>query len=299
MTFWGTRGSIPVSGPQFIRHGGATTCFELECFDPNSKTPCTRVIVDGGTGLADLGRSKASACTQALIVQTHMHWDHVQGYPFFAPLFNPDAKFELWAVKREGSTLREVLDEQMQQPNFPITLDLFPAHLNFHTIDPVGTGRHGDLIVRWTEVCHPSGSSAYRFDWHKASVVFTGDVEVQQGCKTRLMEFAQGADILIMDAQYTPEEYKTRQGWGHSTPQDAVDVAIAAGVKRLILTHHDPSHDDVKLAKKLDMARQYADSRVQVELAYDRMEVALAPISQDDTRGVHTDVECTQTMCTP
>lgn len=272
VTFWGTRGSIPVSGPAFARHGGATTCVSLQIEGGDAHTP-SHVILDGGTGLADMGRTAPPQ--DALIFQTHMHWDHVQGYPFFTPFFVPDDQFLLHAVPREGRTLREVLDEQMQLPNFPIRLDQMPADLRFMDLHTRASLSYGQLSTRWTEVAHPSGSTAYRFDLGDRSVVFTGDVEVQEGSFDDLVELSQGADILIMDAQYTPEEYESRRGWGHSTPHDAVDVAVAAGVRRLLLTHHDPSHDDAQLSRKLDMAREHAAGRVLVDNAYDRLTIAL------------------------
>lgn len=270
MTFWGTRGSIPVSGPQFMRHGGATTCVELEAAGE-------RVIVDCGTGLAELGKAKGGALDRARIYLTHMHWDHVQGFPFFAPLFNPGARFDLYAVPREGRSLRQVLDEQMSQPTFPVGLDIIPSTLNFRDMARQGVHCVGGLTVSWTEVWHPAGSSAYRFECGGASIVFTGDVEVRQGCADTLAAFAQGADVLIMDAQYLPEEYPSRVGFGHSTPLDAVEIARRAGVSRLILTHHDPTHDDLTLARKLQIARDAAGDALVVDNAYDRMELEVAP----------------------
>ncbi len=252
VTLWGTRGSYGVSGAGFVRHGGATTCVEVEA---HGAPP---VIVDGGTGVAALGRSKAAALREAIVYQTHMHWDHVQGYPFFAPLFDPLSSLTFRAVPRDGRSLGDVLDEQMTQPTFPIGLNQLPARLRFEDLDLKGEERHGALEVGWTELCHPSGSTGYRFEAHGASLVFTGDVEVRQGCMERLIDFSRGADVLVMDAQYFPEEYGPRVGFGHSTPLDAVEVALRAGVGRLIMTHHDPTHDDERLDAKLALAREAA-----------------------------------------
>lgn len=273
VTFWGTRGSIPVSGAQFVEHGGATTCLEVQCGEQ-------RLIIDAGSGLAQLGRTCGFSMARAHFYHTHMHWDHVQGFPFCGSLFNPAARFDLHAVPREGSTLEQVLREQMTRPTFPITLDMIPATLRFHDLPTRGSAQHGDVCIEWIEVCHPSGSSAFRITHQHRSVVFTGDVEVRQGCKQALIDFARGADVLIMDAQYFEHEYASRQGFGHSTPEDAVEVAIAASIPQLVLTHHDPSHDDLTLTRKLHHARSLARAAaaaLEVRNACDHLTLTLAP----------------------
>jgi phosphoribosyl 1,2-cyclic phosphodiesterase len=270
LTIWGSRGSIPTTGPEFQRHGGATTCLEVRFTDDVDGSERT-IIVDGGTGLATLGRSRS--LTSALILQSHFHWDHIQGFPFFASFFDPSAYFECWAVSRDNQTFRDVLSEQMSKPKFPVSLDALAANLRFQEIEEVGSVVFGGCLVSWTEVSHPSGSSAYRFDCGGASVVVTGDVESRAGSGQRLVEFARGADTLIMDAQYFPEEYESRRGWGHSTPLDAVGIAMLAGVERLIMTHHDPTHDDDRLDEKLRLARSVAAGRVEVVNAFDGMKV--------------------------
>ncbi len=276
VTFWGTRGSIPVSGSQFVRHGGATTCLEVTLGDD-------RLIIDCGTGLAELGKARIAELEHIDIYQTHMHWDHVQGFPFFAPLFKPGVSVSLHAVRRQGQTMRDVLDGQMSQPTFPVGLDIIPAKLCFEEIEKHGTRQHGEITLSWSEMIHPGGSTAYRFDGGGCSIVFSGDVEVQQGCQQDLIDLARGADLLIMDAQYFPSEYGSRQGFGHSTPVDAVDVAVAAGVKRLLLTHHDPSHNDERLAQKLELAREYARPHgIMVDNAYDGL--ALEVVTSDVER---------------
>ena len=276
---WGTRGSIPVSGPSYSQHGGSTTCLEIQLIGATGPTP-SRVIIDCGTGLASLARAAGASCRRALFLQTHCHWDHIQGFPFFSPLFNPLAHFDFWSVRREGKSLKEVIEAQMSKPFFPVALDDLPAKLNFEEIPAVGTRQLGDLKISWMEVCHPSGASAYRIDYRDRSVVFSGDVEVRKGSRAALVELAGGADLFIMDAQYLPEEYANREGFGHSTPVDAVEVATEAGARRLLMTHHDPSHGDERLAQKLTIARRRAfglNSPLQVDNARDGMEVYLTP----------------------
>jgi phosphoribosyl 1,2-cyclic phosphodiesterase len=271
ITTWGTRGSIPVSGARFARYGGATTCLEIITTGDGP----SRIVIDGGTGLAELARCRADGWNNTLVLQTHVHWDHIQGFPFLTPLFDPSAAFEFWVVDRDGVSFESVLNSQMKRPTFPVALSDVPASLGYRRIDAVDSRQLGSIDVAWTELVHPSGSTAYRVSDGELSVVFTGDCEVKKGCLWRLIEFARGADLLVMDAQYFPDEYRARAGWGHSTPVDAVDVAIEAGVGRLLLTHHDPAHDDERLEAKLALARRHAAGRVLVDNAFDGMQVEL------------------------
>lgn len=257
VTIWGSRGSVPVSGERFREHGGATTCLEIEA-PTSAPEGCERLIIDGGTGLADLGRSWGDRGQKATFLQTHMHWDHIQGYPFFGPFYNHEGRHRLLAVRREGRGLGEVLARQMARPNFPIGLESLPATLTFNDLPKNGSLQLGEVTLKWAEMWHPSGSTGYRIEHRGASVVFSGDVEVAMGSRDALVELARGADVLIMDAQYMPDEYPSRAGFGHSTPLDAVDVALAAGVGCLVMTHHDPCHDDHALRQKQALARQRA-----------------------------------------
>lgn len=274
LKLWGTRGSIPVGGPAYIRHGGATTCLEitLNTYDP--ETP-ERVMIDFGSGAVELGRNRFDL-GRCVALQSHLHWDHIQGFPFFSALFNPKNLIDFYAVSRDGQSLEAVLREQMTVPTFPITLDVVPAALVFHEVQNAAAFHLGELELRAAEMCHPSGSSAWRLDHRGVSLVFSGDCEVQQGGKDALIELAQGAQVLVMDAQYFPDEYAAKQGWGHSTPIDAVQVALEAGVGRLILTHHDPAHDDRRLDEKLAIARQHAGRDLLVDNGFDGMEVEIA-----------------------
>ncbi len=273
ITLWGTRGSIPVFGSDFMRHGGSTTCIEIEFDSPSEGTP-ERVVIDLGTGCVGLGRERDN-WSNTLVLQTHLHWDHIQGFPFFAPLFRPDAKFEFWSVDRDQKTMREVLAEQMTAPTFPVPIDILPADLTFKSLKQKGSQTIGELTIMWDEVWHPSGSTMWRLEYRGSSFVFTGDVELRQGSFDTVKHMACDADVLLMDAQYFPEEYATREGWGHSTPLDALDVADQANVGHLILTHHDPSHTDDRLAQKLRLARRLAPAGLTVDLAFDRMTLTL------------------------
>ncbi len=273
LKLWGTRGSIPVGGPAYIRHGGATTCLEITLKSPDLQTP-ERAMIDFGSGAVELGRKRFNL-GRCVALQSHLHWDHIQGFPFFSSLFNPKNLIDFYAVRRDGQSLEAVLREQMKVPTFPVTLDVVPAKLAFHEVANTAKFQLGDLKLRAAEMCHPSGSTAWRLDHHGASLVFSGDCEVQKGGRNALVELAQGAQVLVMDAQYFPDEYAMKRGWGHSTPIDAVQLALEAGVERLILTHHDPAHDDQRLDEKLAIARQYAGRDLLVDNGFDGMEVEI------------------------
>lgn len=277
-TVWGSRGSIPVSGSQFHRYGGATTCLELSLQDAKGDTP-SRILIDCGTGLTELGKEWGDRDNKILLLQTHMHWDHIQGFPFFRPLFNPNTDLTLWSAPREGHTFQGQLSQQMCRPAFPVGLDILPAQLNFVDLPTEGKNQLGDVTITWVDVDHPSGNTAYSIDYHGFRVVFTGDVEIPQSPTSReqLLVLAENADLLIMDAQYLPSEYPSRKGFGHSTPEDAVTLAQEAGVKQLLLTHHDPGHTDAQLDGKQALAQQLAvGSKLAVANAYDRLSINLS-----------------------
>ncbi len=284
VTFWGCRGSVPVSGPHYIRHGGATTCIEVAIAGQDPSTPRT-VVLDCGSGLASLGRSWGPRPPSALVLVSHMHWDHIQGFPFFGPLFRPDGAFTFVSVPRQGQTLRQVLAGQMTRPTFPVGLDIVPAELQFREVADVGSARFGALQVRWCRASHPGGCTAWRLDHGGASVVFTGDVECDGTVPDEIVGLAEGADLLIMDSQYLPEEIAGRRGFGHSTPLEAAAVGVAAGVGRLVLTHHDPSHTDATLDRKLALARACAP-RLQIDNAHEGLSLGLAAApGHDDLFG--------------
>lgn len=250
VTFWGVRGSIAVSGEGFRRYGGNTTCLEVRCGQQ-------RIIVDAGTGLQALGgklmaESQAQgAPVKATMLFTHLHWDHIQGFPFFAPAFLPSTELDLYGPCSEGQTLRGALEAQMRPPQFPVPLDAMASAKRFHTLDDGDAVQVGEITVRTRRLDHPQGVLGYRFEAGGRAICFATDTEhpadgsVHEG----LLELARGADLLIYDAQYTPDEYAgrrgpCRRGWGHSTYEAAAEIARAAEVSRLVLFHHDPTHED-------------------------------------------------------
>lgn len=280
ITVWGTRGGVPVSGTEFARHGGSTTHLEI---DVGGAIPQDRILIDCGTGIVAMGQQR-DCFGDALILQTHMHWDHIQGFPFFEPFFDPSASFEFLGVEREGHSVEEIYEEQMVEPTFPVGMESIFADVEFENIPEIGERRVGDVRLAWTELEHPSGSTAYRIETDDEIFVFSGDVEVRRGSVERLVDFARDADVFIMDAQYLPGEYDQYEGFGHSTCRDAVQVADRADVDALYLTHHASSHDDSTLDHKLAVARELAPDELIVENARDRQEIRLSGPTDDPER---------------
>jgi phosphoribosyl 1,2-cyclic phosphodiesterase len=249
--FWGVRGSIPVPGPETVEIGGNTSCVEVRCGEH-------LLIFDGGTGLRVLGRDLLSQMPiTAHLFFSHVHWDHIQGFPFFTPAFVPGNHIHLYGGAAVTGTVATALAGQMEMPNFPVTLGEMPADLCFHDLcerDVV------ELVggVRVTSAAgnHPNGVFAYRVDYEGKSVVYATDTEHYSIPDPKLVKLARDVDVLIYDSMYTPEEYAgevdgtPRTGWGHSTYEAGVDLVKAAGAKRYVLFHHDPMQDDAAVRDK-------------------------------------------------
>ena len=212
------------------------------------------LILDGGTGLRTLGdQLLRGGPVDTSILFSHVHWDHIQGIPFFAPIFRSDTRLAMWGAP-EHMTLEAVMRRQMGGPTFPVPLDHVPAQLSFHPISAGATVAIGPFEVTAASLRHPNGVYGYRIEHGGRSIVYATDTEHQPGTlDAGLIELARGADLLIYDAQYTPAEYAgavgpSRAGWGHSTWIEGVKVAAAAGAGQLVLFHHDPTHDDQAIA---------------------------------------------------
>ncbi len=258
IVFWGVRGSIPSPGPSTIEVGGNTSCVEVRCGDE-------LIILDGGTGLRKLGaKLSKEQPLRARMFFSHVHWDHIQGFPFFAPAFVKGNVIELFGATNVTGTLEETLAGQMNFPNFPVRLAEMGAEMSFHDIDKdqaLDFGG-GSVTVRVSGLNHPQGVLAYRIEHRGRSMVYATDTEHGESIDQGLVELAREADVLVYDAQYTPEEYTGEEGvapkvgWGHSTMMEGVKVARTADVKRLILFHHDPEQDDDAVRRKEERARQ-------------------------------------------
>jgi phosphoribosyl 1,2-cyclic phosphodiesterase len=252
LKFHGVRGSIPTPVPANLGFGGNTTCLHVSVPGGGS------IIIDAGTGLRQLGLEMIGTDPQPLSMHfllTHFHWDHIQGIPFFAPLYSPKTSVTFYSG-RKPEEARDVLEGQMSSPYFPVNFDLLAARREF--VHATERPFHcNDVCVQTFPLNHPQGAFGYRLERDGAVIVHASDLEHGDAKLDRvLLDFAHGADVLVYDAQYTPEEYGAKKGWGHSTWLEATKVAKAAGVNRLVLIHHDPSHNDQALREIEQQARQ-------------------------------------------
>jgi phosphoribosyl 1,2-cyclic phosphodiesterase len=243
--FWGVRGSIATPGPATARYGGNTSSIEVRC-------GARLILLDAGTGMRYLGnRLVAEAPLDADIFFTHTHFDHVCGLPFFKPFFQPQNSFSLWAGHLSGAmTLQRVMREFMVAPLFPVPPEVFKAKMQYRDFKAGETLAPAPGIVLHTAVLnHPDGATGYRIEYGGKSVCYVTDTEHVPGVPDRnILALVEGADILIYDCTYTDDEYaKSYAGWGHSTWQEAVRLCKSAGVKKLVVFHHDPDHDDDRL----------------------------------------------------
>ena len=250
--FWGTRGSIPSPGPATIRYGGNTPCVEVRT------SSGWLIVLDAGTGIRELGRSLIERANGAPIrgdiFLTHVHWDHIQGIPFFAPLFHRGNHFTIWGSKSIEPALDRVVRSQMSPVVFPVRFEELDARIDFGELAD-GCRSPNGYEVRAFDVRHPGGALGYRFTENGDSsdaLVYISDNELGTGAtydtradwRRRLDEFVRGARVLVHDATYTALEYERHRGWGHSTYEDAVQLAIDAGIHTLVLFHHKPERTD-------------------------------------------------------
>lgn len=254
--FWGVRGSVAVSGARFARTGGNTSCVEVV-------HEGARIILDGGTGLSALGDQLGFVPVSAMLLFSHVHWDHIQGVPFFSPAFHPESRLLLGSAPLSSGSLRDALSAQMRPPSFPIGLDALRADLRFCELGAGQTWEHGPFRITGARQNHPQGSTAWRIEAGGRAMVYATDVEHGAGAlDPTLLALAEGADLLIHDAQYTRAEYTgqsgpSRRGWGHSTWEEAVGFARDAACRALALFHHDPRRDDDTLAVIEAQARDW------------------------------------------
>lgn len=268
--FWGTRGSIPKPGPTTLRYGGNTSCVEVRTDDG------TLVVVDAGSGIHALGldimQSGAGSRPGHLLIG-HTHWDHVQGFPFFAPFFVREGRWDVFAPGGRFKQLENSLAALMSYDHHPITLDSLEAQVSYHDLTE-GEFEIGKIRVVTQYLHHPALTLGYRLEADGAALVYAADHEPHSLYPLRgdpgeqpihhedqrHVRFLEAADLVIHDAQYTLDQFPGKLGWGHSPAERAVDYAIAAGVKRLALYHHDPESDDDTLdaivAKSVDRASQ-------------------------------------------
>jgi len=262
--FWGCRGSVPTPGPRTLRYGGNTPCVEVRLPDGHL------VIFDAGTGIRAFGNSliRGNGPVSATIFVSHVHWDHIQGLPFFKPIYAKGNSFHIAGPRNEQCTFEQLMSEQMEDPHFPLTMRAFDADVKFTDLGE-GACAVNDVEVHTCALNHPGGALGYRIAWEGRSVAYVTDNELPPpwGAQPEddpvgpLVDFLDGTDLLIHDSTYSDEEYETHKGWGHPCVSAVLDLAIRAGVRRYALFHHDPDHSDERIDEMVEFCRQCANKR--------------------------------------
>jgi len=270
---WGTRGSIAVPGPETLRYGGNTSCVEL-------RADGEIIVLDAGSGIRPLGvalqREFQGRPINLSLLITHAHWDHIQGFPFFKPAYDAKNEIRIFGFDGAGATFREIMTEPMRSPFFPITMRELSARMDINKLSEMKFSL-GKVDVHAAFVNHPGVCAGYRIFTSGGSVAFLPDhepyefflhaakanqlsseeaKEIAADQQTGLVQFLRGSDILILDAQYTDQEYQRHIGWGHGSISSAVSLALEAEVQTLLLFHHDPGHDDDKVDTMAKSARE-------------------------------------------
>lgn len=293
LKFWGVRGSIPSPGPSTVYFGGNTSCLEL-------RADGELIILDAGTGIRGLGLNLAKEFAgqpmQMTLLITHTHWDHIQGFPFFAPAYNPRNSMRVLSFEGARRGLEATLSSQMESPYFPITMKQMPSNIQIEELRNLEF-EVGSVKVQSVFTNHPGICMGYRLTTKAGVIAYLPDNELfqrqksQQGEKDApeardfakgkdesLVNFLKGVDILVLDCQYDAQEYAKFVGWGHSCADDSVALAHQAGVKRFFMFHHDPNHDDGKISQMLARCRQLVaewGGGMEVEAAREGLEVWL------------------------
>jgi phosphoribosyl 1,2-cyclic phosphodiesterase/ActR/RegA family two-component response regulator len=302
LRFWGVRGSIATPGPATFEFGGNTPCIEV-------RAAGRIIILDAGTGLRALGKSLLAEFGDApldlTLLLTHTHWDHIQGLPFFKPVYQPRNRLRILGAEGARKGLHGVLTDQMEAPFFPIGLREVPANITVEELAELSFNL-GPIQVRAAFANHPGICVGYRLSYAGRSLAFFPDNEVRHSVKpldpnnpdadaefaqaenARLAAFLRGVDVLVMDTQYDREEYKEHEHWGHGCLDDVVPLAIAAEVKKLFLFHHDPDHEDQKIAAMAAHGRTLAarlGSKLEVEAAREGLTLSLPALAPESAQA--------------
>jgi phosphoribosyl 1,2-cyclic phosphodiesterase len=268
------RGSIATPGASTVRYGGNTSCIEFRYGDDI-------IILDAGTGLRGLGQSllkefKKKPLNLTLLL-THTHWDHIQGLPFFRPIYDSRCRLRILGSEGARKSLVTALTGQMESTYFPVPFEELPSNIDIEELKDFNFAV-GAVLVRAQRANHPGVCVGYRLFSPDGIVVFFPDTEPRGDGDPEMVEFVRGADVLILDSQYDRAEYKEHTGWGHGCVDESVALAITAGVKKLVLFHHDPDHDDRYVDGLVKHARQLVAKRkakLKVEAAREGMVIKL------------------------
>src|SRR5438034_1878479 len=293
--FWGTRGSLARPGRNTVRYGGNTSCVQV------TSPKGSLVVIDCGTGAHDLGRSmlaEARGPLRGSILFSHTHWDHIQGFPFFAPVFVPGGHWDIYGPAGLSQSLRDTLAGQMEHIYFPVTLDELGASILFHDLVE-GSFEIDDIRITTRYLNHPALTLGYRLEMGSACVVYACDHEPHSrlpGQKAQMheldrrhSEFLASADLVIHDAQFTDKEYANHKGWGHSPVEYVSEIGQLAGVKRMAFSHHDPERTDDGLDQIVESIRsdlKDKGSPMHVFAAADGQVVELDVSSRHDTENL-------------
>lgn len=271
ITFWGVRGSTPCANKENMEYGGNTSCLEIDI--PGTEE---MLILDSGTGIRNLGNSivDRSGKIRGRIFITHPHWDHIQGFPFFKPIYGSKNYFAIHMPDQgEEGKCKDILDGHLTKTFFPVTLDMIDANLEYVT-QPQDRINYEHYEVEFILANHTVQTAVYKIHIDNKQIVYCPDNEIgaideeDSDFQTRMKEFVQGVDLLIHDGQYNRKSYQEKKGWGHSAWEHVVKFAKAAEVQRLFITHHDPDSDDEKLLALDEYLRvEYDRSFIEVGLA--------------------------------
>ena len=274
LAFHGVRGSTPCCCPTLQRYGGNTSCVTIEAEDANP------IVLDCGTGLRMFGATLDDGPINVHVLVTHLHWDHIQGLPFFSPLTHAGTTFDVYGPGEDGESLGESFARFMTPPFFPVETTVFPAEITFRDALDSDFDLDGAQIMA-RSVPHTGTTAGFRVTRNGVSIAYVPDhqqpVDDPTAVAASVLELCEGVDVLIHDAQYTPEEFSVKADWGHSTPEYAVEVARQAGAKRLVLFHHDPAHDDEMVDDiAARMAERAADDPFEVIAAAEGLKITLS-----------------------
>jgi len=296
LKIWGVRGSIPVPGLGTVRYGGNTSCIEI-------RADGELIVLDAGSGIRELGlaleKEFGSRPINLSLLITHVHWDHIQGFPFFVPSYNDKNQIRIFGFNGTDGGLQEILKGQMATPFFPVALYDLPGRIQFETPASMDF-KIGKVRIHARRMNHPGICVGYRILTSKGSIAYLPDHEPYEAFKlhsakshllspeqtqkraredrVELVKFLKDSDILILDSQYTDEEYQSHVGWGHGSLTTAISLALDASVRKLVLFHHDPTHDDDMIDKMVKTAQKIAaksESYLEVEGAREGAEMTI------------------------